>query len=154
MSLKQNFRGFKNGDIFCFKNKRYKAVGQDGCDGCCWQHPKGCNYRKRWKKNKNNIRKTMSKAKEIALEKYPAHSVLIVPARGGGYYADSHLREGFIEGYQQAEKDLELTWKDVKLIWNITDEMDNMPEEEFYQEVLKRFKYFKERKEKNDIRRH
>lgn len=43
MSLKQNFKGFKNGDIFCFKNKRYKAVGHDGCDGCCWQHPKGCN---------------------------------------------------------------------------------------------------------------
>jgi hypothetical protein len=33
-----------------------------------------------------------------------------------------------------------LTWKDIKLIWNITDEMDNMPEEEFYKEVLKRFK--------------
>ena len=33
-----------------------------------------------------------------------------------------------------------LTWKDMKLIWNITDEMDNMPEEEFYKEVLKRFK--------------
>jgi hypothetical protein len=33
-----------------------------------------------------------------------------------------------------------LTWKDVKLIWNITDEMDNMPEEEFYKKVLKRFK--------------
>jgi hypothetical protein len=45
----------------------------------------------------------------------------------------------------RAEKDLELTWEDMKLIWNITDGMDNMPEEEFYQEVLKRFK---ERKEK------
>jgi hypothetical protein len=33
-----------------------------------------------------------------------------------------------------------LTWKDIKLIWNITDEMDNMPEEMFYTEVLKRFK--------------
>jgi hypothetical protein len=33
-----------------------------------------------------------------------------------------------------------LTWEDIKLIWNITDEMDNMPEEEFYKEVLKRFK--------------
>ena len=33
-----------------------------------------------------------------------------------------------------------LTWEDIKLIWNITDEMDNMQEEEFYREVLKRFK--------------
>ena len=46
----------------------------------------------------------------------------------------------FIKGYHQAEKDLELTWEDMKLIWNITDELDNMPEEEFYKEVLKRFK--------------
>ena len=48
----------------------------------------------------------MSKAEDLALEKYPQRSVLVVPASGGGYYADSHLREGFIEGYQQAEKDL------------------------------------------------
>ena len=33
-----------------------------------------------------------------------------------------------------------LTWENIKLIWNITDEMDNMPEEEFYKEVLKQFK--------------
>jgi hypothetical protein len=37
-----------------------------------------------------------------------------------------------------------LTWEDIKLIWNITDEMDNMPEEEFYKEVLNRFKAQKE----------
>ena len=48
----------------------------------------------------------MSKAEDLALEKYPPRSVLVVPARGGGYYADSHLREGFIEGYHQAEKDV------------------------------------------------
>ena len=48
----------------------------------------------------------MNKAEDLALEKYPPRSVLVVPARGGGYYADSHLREGFIEGYNQAEKDV------------------------------------------------
>ena len=48
----------------------------------------------------------MSKrGKEMALKAYPVHSVLIQPARRGGYYADGHLREGFIEGYEQAEKD-------------------------------------------------
>lgn len=48
----------------------------------------------------------MSKAEDLALGKYTPRSVLVVPARGGGYYADSHLREGFIEGYHQAEKDV------------------------------------------------
>jgi hypothetical protein len=36
-----------------------------------------------------------------------------------------------------------LTWKDIKLIWNITDEMDNMPEKDFFKELLKRFKALK-----------
>ena len=62
----------------------------------------------------------MSRAEEKALEKYPAHSVQIVPARGGGYYADSHLREGFIEGYHQAEKDLDVvSW--IKEISGVKD---------------------------------
>ena len=93
----------------------------------------------------------MSKAEELALEKYPPRSVLVVPARGGGYYADSHLREGFIEGYHQAEKDLELTWENLKMIDEISDQVyaecdvDAFDEKEYYQEILKRFK---ERKEK------
>lgn len=55
----------------------------------------------------------------------------------------------FIQGYHQAEKDLELTWEDIKLVYNITyEESRNVAlnkggetnEQEFYQEVLKRFK--------------
>lgn len=61
----------------------------------------------------------MSKAEEKAMEKYPPHSILIVPARDGGYYADSHLREGFIEGYHQAEKDLDISW--VKEVSGVKD---------------------------------
>jgi len=66
------------------------------------------------------------------------------------HFQDGRLRncsskEAFLLGYHQAEKDLALTWKDIKLIWNITDEMDNMPEEEFYQEVLNRFNKMKEK---------
>ena len=86
----------------------------------------------------------MSKAEDLALEKYPQRSVLVVPARGGGYYADSHLREGFIDGYHQAEKDLELTWEDIRAIEKLLG-FDNIIEspKEFYQEVLKRFKDYK-----------
>lgn len=48
----------------------------------------------------------MSKrAEQAALEAYPVHSVLIQPARGGGYYADGHFRKGFIKGYKQAAND-------------------------------------------------
>lgn len=74
-------------------------------------------------------------------EKYGEHKQMEL-SRFDGY----DMMSSYEEGYHQAEKDLELTWKDMKLIWNITDEMDNMPEEKFYQEVLKRFN--KERKKK------
>ena len=96
----------------------------------------------------------MGKTEEKAMEKYPPRSILVVPARGGGYYADSHLREGFIEGYNQAEKDLKLTWEDIKQICDIAFEeacrlQRNMKgsliyKEQHYQEVLKRFKERKE----------
>lgn len=62
--------------------------------------------------------------------------------------------EGFVEGYHQAEKDLELTWKDFEIIHKITyDESRNVSlnkggeisKKEFYQEVLNRFNKYKER---------
>ena len=78
------------------------------------------------------------------------------------YFQDGRVRncsnkDAFLYGYQQAEKDLELTWKDIE---KITDIWDDLHEDEtmysktgcdtpeFYQEVLKRFKDYKERKEK------
>ncbi len=61
----------------------------------------------------------------------------------------------FADGYHQAEKDLELTWEDIADILDVTDviayddsmeeRLKTMSEEEYCQEVLKRFK---ERKEK------
>ena len=53
--------------------------------------------------------------------------------------------EGYIEGYHQAEKDNELTWEDLKMIDEISDQVyaecdvDAFDEKEYYQEVLKRF---------------
>ena len=60
--------------------------------------------------------------------------------------------KGFVKGYQQAEKDLALTWEDVKRIVEIADslmpyvcvkqgdlEHNFQSEEEYYKEVLRRY---------------
>lgn len=57
--------------------------------------------------------------------------------------------EGFVEGYHQAEKDLELSWKDIEKICLIAKESHKFYGfwcESVYQEVLKRFN--EQRKEK------
>ena len=64
----------------------------------------------------------------------------------------------FIDGYQQAEKDNELTLEDIKIIFdienNILRECDSQKEliiktypkgEDYYGEILKRFKEMKEK---------
>lgn len=58
------------------------------------------------------------------------------------------FKAGFIEGYEQAEKDIELTWEDVQLLDHFVLELVREEKEgkdwgngkEFYTEVLKRFK--------------
>ena len=73
----------------------------------------------------------MSKAEELSQSRYPT-------------LAEKYA---FIDGYEQAEKDLELTWEDITSINNIVTEMlnecgDNIlydTEEKFCREVLKRF---------------
>ena len=50
----------------------------------------------------------------------------------------------FIDGYRQAEKDLELSWKDIKIIDRLLNQCFDYSNP--YKEVLKRFK--KEWKEK------
>lgn len=70
------------------------------------------------------------------------------------YFHDGRLRncsrkEAFLLGYHQAEKDLELTWEDLKMIDEISDQVyaecdvDAFDEKEYYQEILKRFKNLK-----------
>lgn len=72
----------------------------------------------------------MSKAEQRALEKYPANKTVFDKCEKQRY--------AFICGYIQAEKDLELTWEDIKTIDKLLNQcVDcNNP----YQEVLKRFK--------------
>ena len=103
-----------------------------------------------------------NKAEERALEVYPKMSRItehhgIIPADYKSHYigdANEEKRIGFIEGYHQAEKDLALTWEDIENILDITDVIANddsmeerlktMSEEEYCQEVLKRFNKIKE----------
>ena len=66
----------------------------------------------------------------------------------------------FIDGYHQAEKDLELTWKDISEIvkivnlleteWLNSTPCDGIRDWGFYQEVLKRFKESKNKINKNE----
>ena len=94
----------------------------------------------------------MSKAEDRALEKYPKESRDI-----DGIIIDighpQYMRDLYIEGYHQAEKDNELTWEDMECI--IKHYQDIMAEKsrvfvrvEDYKELLKRYKDYKERKEK------
>ena len=56
-----------------------------------------------------------------------------------------------MDGYKQAEKDLALTWEDIKMIFTIADNYDsefNRPHigsDAYYKEVLRRFNEQKER---------
>ena len=53
--------------------------------------------------------------------------------------------KGFVKGYQQAEKDLALTWEDVKRIVEIANKMmpsldhELQSEEAYYKEILNKY---------------
>lgn len=85
----------------------------------------------------------MTKAKEAALKAYPDKEMNGIAMLFG------EQRRLFQEGYEQAEKDLALTWEDIKAIITIGDSMltgtawdviDWPDEQKYYEEVLKRFK--------------
>jgi hypothetical protein len=96
----------------------------------------------------------MSKiAKEKAMLMYPIDETRLIP----GPFVDLenpsgnnnvYRREGFVKGYEQAEKDLALTPEDILRIVDLYDECliltfeEGKPayeSEEFYAEVLRRF---------------
>ncbi len=64
-------------------------------------------------------------------------------------YCKNQSYSDFLKGYQQAEKDLELSWEDLKMIDEISDQVyaecdvDAFDEKVYYQEILKRFKNLK-----------
>ena len=85
----------------------------------------------------------MTRAEERALEQYPVEMYKEVGWRCVDKNADK--RKYFVEGYQQAEKDNELTWKDIKeiCVQSVLVEVDLgglVSDERHYTEVLKRFK--------------
>lgn len=83
----------------------------------------------------------MTKAEEAALKAYPNEHFV------DHTYAEM-CRGFYEEGYEAAEKDLALTWEDMRKIISIDIEMIDDPEahpewmeeQPFYEEVLKRFK--------------
>lgn len=87
----------------------------------------------------------MSKAEERGYKAYPYNG----DYRGQGD-SNSKLREAYIKGYHQAEKDLKLTWEDIKRIYHLVNEVsDDLGVRamyvNIYQEVLKRFKEIKDK---------
>ena len=87
----------------------------------------------------------MTKAEQRALEKYPANKTV--------FDKYEKQRYAFICGYIQAEKDLELCWRDIRIILdaenNILHECNDSYKlvveaypkgEDYYSEILKRFK--------------
>ena len=96
--------------------------------------------------------KAEDKAAKKALEKFP----ILFGERMG--YDKTNLqqerRNAFEKGYLQAEKDLELGWEQIYSILYFEREVlrefgsEEHSNEEVCQEVLKRFRDFKERKEK------
>jgi len=102
----------------------------------------------------------MSKqAEELANKRWPIHYPTISPKEGEhgeilnfDEWLDDHriavqsysANRGFIQGYEQAEKDLALTWEDMRTIASIFHSMmadmtvDDSVEDR-YKEVLRRF---------------
>ena len=108
----------------------------------------------------------MSKAEDLAEKLYPKKEHVAYgpfPCEEPNMIDDNKpYRIGFVEAYKQAEKDNELTWEDIPEIFRISEELktswwfrDNeqtklIGTQTFWEEVLKRFKDFKERKKNGE----
>jgi hypothetical protein len=96
----------------------------------------------------------MSKAEDRALEKYPKKIEWVGNQWDGAPFdVNSKSRVAYKQGYEQAEKDFELSWEDMFSIFSLVNEVlddyaEGKTKKEVGEEVLKRFKDYKERKEK------
>ena len=90
------------------------------------------------------MNKAEDKAAKKALEKFP-----ILFSERMGYdkiNLQQERRNAYKKGYQQAEKDLELTYDDICEIMEIREDVLEMDSyENLYEEILKRFKEKKEK---------
>lgn len=77
----------------------------------------------------------MKRAEEVANELFPRH--IDEPES----FAEAVGRQAVIDGYEQAEKDLALSWEDIKLIVDIAGNIKPClrDEQTFHEEVLRRF---------------
>ena len=100
----------------------------------------------------------MSKAEDLALEKYPKKIEWIGNQWDGAPFdVNSEKRFYYRQGYEEAEKDLELTIEDIERIHTFLYAIKHNKQgvftftrlsDEQYQKILKRYKDYKERKEK------
>ena len=78
----------------------------------------------------------MTRAEEAALKAYP------VVRQSGGLDVNRIRRKRFQEGYEKAEEELALTWKDIKNIdeWiGVILTNENPEDQELYEKVLRRY---------------
>lgn len=114
-------------------------------DDVIWAYKEGYHQAEKdldisWVKEVSGV-KELSRAKEEALKAYPPQSI-------AANYDTINRRDAFEYGYLKAEKDLELTWEDIREIYCITLNLRehlgaSVFGEPLYQEVLKRFKNLK-----------
>ena len=83
----------------------------------------------------------MTKAEEAAYKQYPLERLMDLERNA--------KRVGYILGYERAEKDNALTWEDIKLIHELSEDVweSNCDDQKCYEEVLRRFNESKTNKE-------
>ena len=93
------------------------------------------------------MEKKLTRAEAAALAAYPDKEKSKCITAFGTFEIDNNrpAREGFIKGYEQAEKELALTWKDIRDICQEFIDVNYDTEhhysiQEKYEEILRRFK--------------
>lgn len=94
----------------------------------------------------------MTRSEQRALEAYPVKKEWVGNQYGSYSDVNADSRVKYQEGYEQAEKDLALTWEDMQkiheIICGIDAELESLPYglgfQEYWAEVLRRFNKLRE----------